>query len=190
MRNTFSLPMQQSLWIARSIGWALVVAIALGRISAAVAQSVTDTSTPEICRIDASIIKANEPSIERDIVTADTVSPKGMTMPSLWWTSDEFPAKLITNWIADRRTNQIYLLVNTQYWNTLDYLDRYRAIDRFGRVSQGYGYALKVCNSQKIQVGSYACTMTPPPSSARTSGYNSCQISIENFGQTGLGVNQ
>jgi hypothetical protein len=181
--------MQQPLWIDRAIGWSLFVAISVGGISGAAAQPSTDTSTPEICGVDSSIIKTNEPSTDKNIITADTVSPKGMTIPSLWWTSEEFPAKLVTNWIADRRTNQIYLLVNTQYWNTLDYLDRYRAIDRFGRVARGYGYNLKVCNSQKFQIGSYACAPTASPSGDRALPQGRCQILLDTFGQTGLGVN-
>ncbi len=62
-----------------------------------------------------------------------------MTLPSLWWTNEQFPAKLVTNWIADRTEKQIYLLINAQYWNVLDYIDRYRLVDQFVRVAQGYG---------------------------------------------------
>jgi hypothetical protein len=175
--------------LLRTICWVLVVSLDLGGMSNAFAQTGADASTPEICGFDLSIIKTNEPITDNNIVTADTVSPTGTTIPSLWWTSEEFSAKFITNWIADRRTSQIYLLVNTQYWNTLDYLDRYRTIARFGRVAQRYGYNLKVCNSQKIQIGSYACAPTPPPPDDRAVPQSSCQILFDTSGQTGLGVN-
>ncbi len=185
--------MQQLLWLAKfpaRIGWAIGLTVALGWMPIAVSQSGADSSTPEICGVDLSVIKSNDLSPDNNSITADTVSAKGMTIPSLWWTSEEFSAKLVTNWIADRRKNQIYLFVNTQYWNTLDYLDRYRLLHRFGRVAQGYGYDLKVCNSQKIQIGSYACAPTAPPSGDRPTPQSSCQLLLDPFGQTGLGVNK
>jgi hypothetical protein len=186
--------MQQTPWLtkflARSLCDALALAILLGWLPATRSQPGADSSTPDICTLDLSVLRSSGSSPAKNIITADTVSPKGITIPSLWWTSEEFSAKLVTNWIADRRQNQIYLLVNTQYWNTLDYLDRYRAIDRFGRVAQGYGYNLKVCNSQKLKIGSYSCTPTAPPSGDRAVPQSSCQIAIDNFGQTGLGVNK
>lgn len=185
--------MQQPLWLAklqsRTICLTIGLASILGRDYTALSQPGADSSTPEICALDLSVLRLSEPSTNNNIITADTVSPKGKTIPSLWWTSEEFSAKLVTNWIADRRQNQIHLLVNSQYWNTLDYIDRYRTIDRFGRVARGYGYDLKVCNSQKLQIGSYSCTPTAPPSGDRSVPQSSCQILLDNFGQTGLGVN-
>ncbi len=150
-------------------------------------QSDSDSSSPQICEVDLSLLKSSDRGTDNRIVTADTVSAKEMTIPSLWWTSEEFPPKLVTNWIADRRQNQIYLLVNTQYWNGLDYLERYRTIDRFGRVAQGYGYDLKVCNSQKFRIGSYTCAPIARPSD-RSAERSSCQIVLDTFGQAGMGV--
>jgi hypothetical protein len=186
--------MQQPPWLAkfqsRLLCWAIGLAISLGLLPAARSQPRADSSTLDICTLDLSVLRSNDPTAGNNIITADMVSAKGMTIPSLWWTSEEFSTKLVTNWVADRRQNQIYLLVNTQYWNTLDYLDRYRAIDRFGRVAQGYGYNLKICNSQKIQIGSYACNINLPPSDGRSTPQSNCQILLDNFGQTGLGVNK
>ncbi len=142
------------------------------------AQSSLNPATPEICDINLTVLKSTDLTTNPNIVTADTVSAQGMTVPSLWWTSEQFPAKLVTNWIANRSQKQIYLLVNTQYWNILDYVDRYRTIDRFGRVAQGYGYNLKVCNSQKIALARYTCD----------SIQNTCQIWLNTNGQNGLGI--
>ncbi len=154
----------------------------------ALSQQNADLSTPEICEVDLSLLKSSDRGADDNIVTADTVSAKGMTLPSLWWTSEEFSAKLVTNWIADRRQHQVYLLVNTQSWNGLDYLERYRTLDRFGRVAQSYGYNLKICNSQKFRIGSYTCDPIAPPTVDRSTQHN-CQIVLDTFGQTGLGVN-
>ncbi len=140
------------------------------------AQPIPDT--PEICQVNFNLLKASSGN-EPNIITADTVSAQGMTLPSLWWTSEQFSPKLITNWIANRTQKQVYLLVNAQYWDLLDYLDRYRTIDQFGRVAQGYGYNLQLCSSQKIVLARYSCNPLDR---------SSCQLWLNATGQSGLGV--
>ncbi len=180
-------------FISSTIGCSLCLAFAIGEIPPALSQPEPDLSAPEICEVDLSLLKSSD--LSNNIVTADTVSAQGMTVPSLWWTSEEFPTKLVTNWIANRRQNQIFLLVNTQYWNVLDYLDRYRTIDRFGRVAQGYGYNLTICNAQKLAVANYTCAKIdrPPDNSivqkdAPSIPQTNCQIWLNTIGQNGMGV--
>jgi hypothetical protein len=137
-------------------------------------------------------LKPTETGTDPNIITADTLSPQGMTIPSLWWTSEQLPPELVTNWIANRRQNQIYLLVNTQYWNILDYIDRYRTVAKFGRVAQSYGYSLKICNTQKIAIARYTCNSNAAPVTATNSPpattQNTCQIWLNNNDKNGLGV--
>ncbi len=140
--------------------------------------------TPEICDISLTLLRAADAYADPNIVTADTVSPKGTTTPSLWWTSEQFPAKLVTNWIVNRSQNQIYLLVDTQHWSILDYIDRYRTIDRFGRVAHDYGYNLKICNTQKITLAEYTCDNSSTPATNQ----NTCQIWLNTNGRNGLGM--
>jgi hypothetical protein len=142
------------------------------------AQPTVAPDTPEICEVNFNLLKADRRN-DPNIITADTVSAKGMTLPSLWWTSEQFPPKLVTNWIANRHQKQVYLLVNAQYWDLLDYIGRYRTIDQFGRVAQGYGYNLQLCSSQKIVLARYSCN---PQDRA------SCQVWLNTIGQSGLGV--
>jgi hypothetical protein len=174
---------QQICTPARSTSRLTKVAVAgvslwLSWISATLAQPTVAPDTPEICEVNFNLLKADRRK-DPNIITADTVSAKGMTLPSLWWTSEQSPPKLVTNWIANRRQQQVYLLVNSQYWDLLDYIDRYRTIDRFGRVAQGYGYNLQLCSSQKIVLARYSCN---PLERA------SCQLWLNTTGQSGLGV--
>jgi hypothetical protein len=163
--------------------------LTIGFSSATVAQSNLTPPSPVICDLNLDLLKSAATKKDRNIVTADTVSPQGITMPSLWWTSEEFPPKLVTNWIANRRQNQIYLLVNSQYWNILDYIDRYRTIDKFGRVAQSYGYNLTICNSQKITLAAYNCESTVDTSVVPAPAYqNICQVWLNVNGQKDLGV--
>jgi hypothetical protein len=157
------------------------------------AQSVPNVATPAICDVNLTLLKATAIGTDPNIITADTVSPQGTTVPSLWWTREQFPTKLVTNWIANSRQRQIYLLVNTQYWNILDYLDRYGTISKFGRVAQGYGYNLTICNIQKIALASYICEPTSGDLN-RSQNYPSttsrqiCQIWLNGNEQNGIGI--
>jgi hypothetical protein len=186
---------------AKLIGYSMALCMSFGWSSSILAQSTSvPGASPEICDVNLALLKSTDPRKDPNIVTADTVTPEGMTVPSLWWTNEQFPAKLVTNWIANRSENQIYLLVNSQYWNILDYIDRYRTIDRFGRVAQGYGYNLKICTSQKIALAGYTCgsiaqhpaeikhTPTIIHESDGARDGNNCQIWFGANGQNGLGV--
>ncbi|NJR32669.1 MAG: hypothetical protein HC778_07420 [Chamaesiphon sp. CSU_1_12] len=167
----------------RSIGYSISLAPiwGWGWSGIALAQSSLIPSTPEICQIDRASLSITDRQTNPNIVTADTASPKGMTIPSLWWTSEQFPAKLVTNWVADRRQNQIYVIVNTQYWNILDYIDRYRTIAKFGRVAHSYGYSLKICNTQKLRSPAILVTLPQLQSQQRIQRPRSLKI-LAKFG--------
>lgn len=185
---------------ACAIGCSASLSLTLGWSQNTSAQVSLTPTTTNICDVNMAVLKSNDVGEDPNIVTADTVSAQGTTVPSLWWTSEQFPAKLVTNWVANRNHKQIYLLVNSQYWNVLDYVDRYRTIDRFGRVAQSYGYNLKICNSQKIALAHYICDSmlstkgdtkgrpTFDPSQDRSKTQNSCQIWLNVNGQDGMGV--
>jgi hypothetical protein len=155
------------------------------------AQSNSILSNAEVCDVNLTLLKSTEVGTDPNIITADTVSPEGKTLPSLWWTNEQLPSKLVSNWIANRRQNQIYLLVNSQYWNILDYVDRYRTISRFGRVAQSYGYNLKICNDQKISLAFYNCAVKSGASDRQPGSIippQNCQIWLNGNDREGMGV--
>jgi hypothetical protein len=137
-----------------NLGWQLT----------ALAQPKADPTLPEICEVDLNLLKFNSENIPANIVTADTASAAMMTLPSLWWARDQTRSRVVSNWIADRTQKQIYLLINAQYWNILDYIDRYALIDKFGRVSRDYGYNLRLCTERKIVLAEYQCDGIASPS--------------------------
>jgi hypothetical protein len=167
--------------------------LTLGLGSTVLAQSSLIPPAPEVCEIDLASLNSIEPGTNPNIVTADTASPQGMTLPSLWWPSEQFASKkLVTNWIANRAQKQIYLLVGTQSWHLMDYIDRYRTIDRFGRVAQSYGYNLKICDSQKIALARYTCDLSIASSQTKTAVLGNtpttCQIWLNSNDQNGMSV--
>ncbi len=177
--------------IAYAIGCTTSLMVMMGTNCAVFAQSSVMSSAPEICDVDLTLLKPTEIGTNPNIVTADTVSSKGATRPSLWWTNEQIPSKLVNNWIANRRQNQIYLLINTQYWNILDYVDRYRTIDKFGRVAQSYGYNLKLCNTQKVAIAHYTCDAIGNSINQKSNPVKlpqNCQIWLNGTDQNGMGV--
>jgi hypothetical protein len=194
---------QISSYIDQSKRYAIAIGISslltLNLTKTGLAQSNLIPLAPPTCDLNLSLLKSADLSKDRNIVTADTASSAGSTTPSLWWTNEQFSTKLVTNWIANQKQRQIYLLVNAQSWNSLDYVDRYQTIDRFGRAAQDYGYNLKICNSQKVALADYTCesigglnplvlegsTETRP---TNQNNQNNCQILLHTNGQTGLGI--
>jgi hypothetical protein len=158
-----------------SIAWISSLCLILNGEFIALAQPKADPTLPDICEVDLSLLKSDSIGIPANIITADTVSLIKMTMPSLWWASEQSPPNLISNWIADRTQNQVYLVVNPQYWNILDYVDRYAFVDRFGRVSRGYGYNLRLCTDRKIVLAEYQCN--------KIANSTSCRILMNAAGQ-------
>ena len=185
-------PQAQSLVIDRLRRCAIIVSVSLSltldlnRFGSA--QSSLEPPIPAICDLNFARLKSVDIGKERNIVTADTVSPTGTTTPSLWWTTEQLPPQLVTNWIANNSQKQVYLLVNTQAWNILDYIDRYRTIDKFGRSAHDYGYDLKICNSQKVTLADYTCNSPREPNQQPGLNRNTCQIWLNDNGQNGLGV--
>ncbi|PSO47122.1 MAG: hypothetical protein BRC33_13485 [Cyanobacteria bacterium SW_9_44_58] len=97
---------------------------------------------------------------EENIVSALTPSVTEMTIPSLWWAVEQFnplDGKLVTNWEANKTTKVIRLIVNNRFWRTLDYIDRYSFVNKFGTMAREYNYNLKVITQQKDCLALYTC---------------------------------
>jgi hypothetical protein len=161
--------------VSYSIAWIASLYWILGGELITLAQPKADPTLPDLCEVDLSLLKSDADSLPTNIITADSVSIATITTPSLWWASEQSPPKLISNWIADGTQKQVYLLVNPQYWNVLDYVDRYAFVDRFGRVSRGYGYNLRLCTDRKIVLAEYQCD--------KISSFSSCRILLNAAGQ-------
>ena len=96
-----------------------------------------------------------------NIITADTVYQKKLTVPSLWWAQEQSENKLLDNWIAfpqiDNEPARVDLIVNEQVWNLLDYLERYNFVNRMGTVARNNGYNIRVFNYEKEPLATYTC---------------------------------
>ncbi len=107
----------------------------------------------------------------KDVITANTISQRGLSVPSLWLAKQNFENKLLNNWIAYPATNtepaRVDLLVNQQVWISLDYIERYGFVNSFGNVARNNGYNVRVFDYQKERLATYTCNFITTPTSCR-----------------------
>ncbi len=112
------------------------------------------------------------------VITANTINPEKLTVPSLWWAKENSESKLLDNWIAYPTSARVDLIVNQQIWSLLDYVERYNFVNRLGTHARSFGYNIRVFNYQKEALATYTCNFNPGPIS--------CSIKMNN--QIRLGV--
>jgi hypothetical protein len=114
--------------------------------------------------LDVELLKDSKRSKSSGVITADSIERFPVfrkSMPSLWWTQDQLPNKLVLNWLAYPQKKRIDLIVNPQFWNNLEYLERYQLINRYGLVSRRYGYNVRIFNlkfSEVQPIVAYTCS--------------------------------
>lgn len=157
---------------------------------------IPSTPSPSGDPLDKDLLKPDSTHREGDIITENTISATGMTIPSFWWAKEQFNEvgdKLINNWKAYPDQKLLYLFVNRQAWTLLDYLGRYRFINKFGAVAREYNYNVKVFTPQAENVkvftpqveplATYTCNYTQTPAT--------CEIVIrDSFGRNSLPVSR
>jgi hypothetical protein len=122
-----------------------------------------------------------------DVITADSIERFPVfrkSMPSLWWTQDQLPNKLVLNWLAYPQKKRIDLVVNPQFWNNLEYLERYQLVNRYGLVARRYGYNIRIFNlkfSEAQPIVAYTCSAVVATSS--------CYIQWQEINQRSLKPN-
>jgi hypothetical protein len=125
------------------------------------------TSASPSCETPVEIDLLTENLSTTEIVTANSFSQTSMTVPSLWWSTeqfDQFGGRLVDNWLADSQEKRIDLIVNTQLWGIMTYLDRYSFVNSFGTVARSYQYNLRVFsqNQQCLALYYYNSHSSPP----------------------------
>lgn len=103
------------------------------------------------------------------IATAETPSPEDFTVPSLWWQEQQvgeaINSRLIDSWRAYHDTNSphtdapishVDVVINSQLWPLLNYLERYSLITQFGETAKYYEYQLRLFTGNRL-VGLQVC---------------------------------
>ena len=133
---------------------------------------------PSTAPLELNLLKPDAPLTEGHVLTSETISKTGITIPSLWWTKEELGSKLLNNWLAYPDEHRVDLVVNRQLWTLLDYVGRYRFVNRFGTVAKEYGYNTRVFNDLGIALATYTCDLK--------NLQTSCAIQLESSGQHSL----
>jgi hypothetical protein len=113
--------------------------------------------------LDVEMLKYSKSGKSSGVITADSIKrfpAFRKSMPSLWWTQDQLPNKLVLNWLAYPEKKRIDLVVNPQFWNNLEYLERYQLVNRYGLVARRYGYNVRLFNlkfSEAQPIVAYTC---------------------------------
>jgi len=105
-------------------------------------------------------------------VTSNTPSSVRLSMPSLWWISeqlaalDQFGNKFIQMWIAypgqNGQPGRVDLLVDRQQWSLLAYVQRYEFVNKFSTVARSFGFNTRVYDSvDRLPIAAYVCDFSP-----------------------------
>jgi hypothetical protein len=124
----------------------------------------------------------------RDVITADNISERYLTNPSLWWTRDQLPNKLVLNWLVYPQRKYVDVIVNPQFWNLLDYGERYSLINRYGIIAGKQGYNVRIFNlrfSDRKPIVAYSCNVNTIDRACRIQWQENNQklLDVDNLGR-------
>ncbi|MEB3308750.1 MAG: hypothetical protein VKJ02_00795 [Snowella sp.] len=143
------------------------------------------TSESFSCQSASSDISEPDPLNTQTLISQADLNEASNLPPSLWWAKEQFDffdGRLVTNWVANPEQKNIDIIVNRQLWSQLNYLERYRFVNKFGTVARENQYNLRVLNQQQKCLVSYFCNFQVIP--------NQCQMIFETNEVTGFQVPQ
>ena len=115
-----------------------------------------------------------------NIITAKTIDPQKLTVPSLWWAKENSEKQLLDNWIvyppSQTEPHRADLIVNQEIWGLLDYFGKYVFVNRLGSLASKFGYNIRIFNYQKEALATYTCNFSQSPASCRLQMNHRSQI--------------
>ncbi len=134
---------------------------------------------------EAELITEISISNKTKIISEKIIKNQESIPPNLWWAKEQFDlfdGRLVTNWIADTEKQNIDIIVNRQLWSTLNYLERYRFVNKFGTVARENQYNLRIFNQQQKCLVTYLCDFQITPFQ--------CKMTFESTEITGFQIYQ
>ncbi|WOB42843.1 hypothetical protein HNI00_06545 [Thermoleptolyngbya oregonensis NK1-22] len=124
-----------------------------------------------------------------EMITANTISQEGLTLPSLWWVRDQFGEQLLETWLVyparEDSPQRVELVVNPQVWSIYNYMERYTFVNQFGASASTYGYSTRVFDRQGNLLAAYLCDFSGV-ALGQTEGQRDCDIMLRSDGIAGL----
>lgn len=135
------------------VGGFTVMGIKMARAQS-LSSPLGNTTPPELQKI-------LERRPEGPIISGNTPSQKRFTIPSLWWTNQQFGEKLVLDWQAfgvnQAGSQQISVVVRPELWTRYTYFERYAFVLKFGTDASHFKYHLFVQDPQNLILGTYTC---------------------------------
>jgi hypothetical protein len=123
------------------------------------------------------------------MITANTISQEGLTLPSLWWARDQFGEQLLETWLVyparEDSPQRVELVVNPQVWSIYNYMERYTFVNQFGASASTYGYSTRVFDRQGNLLAAYLCDFSGV-ALGQAEGQRDCDIMLRSDGIAGL----
>lgn len=123
------------------------------------------------------------------MITANTISQEGLTLPSLWWARDQFGEQLLETWLVyparEDSPQRVELVVNPQVWSIYNYMERYTFVNQFGASASTYGYSTRVFDRQGNLLAAYLCDFSGV-ALGQAEGQRDCDIMLRSEGSAGL----
>lgn len=123
------------------------------------------------------------------MITANTISQEGLTLPSLWWARDQFGEQLLETWLVyparEGSPQRVELVVNPQVWSIYNYMERYTFVNQFGVSASTYGYSTRVFDRQGNLLAAYLCDFSGV-ALGQAEGQRDCDIMLRSDGIAGL----
>ena len=127
---------------------------------------------PSIQPLDLQLVTETEEGIipnsdTNSTITENTINPTRLTLPSLWWATEQYRGKLLVTWLAypSSETNipgRVDLVVNRQVWRETCYFNRYEFVTKLGAIARDYGYNTRIFNRQGTTLAAYTCNFQTP----------------------------
>ena len=133
---------------------------------------------PQAILAQQSLFQDRAKAVKENAIRAEYFPP-----PSLWWAKeqfDPFAGRLIEDWKVQVNLQLIDLQVNRQLWSTLDYVNRYQFVSKFGTIARESHYNLRIVNAQNKCLAVYYCRFDTIP--------NQCDLQIETSERPGLRI--
>lgn len=94
-------------------------------------------------------------------VSSQAPSQSGLTLPSLWWVTQQFGQNMVEQWRAypgvNRGPGRVDLRVRSDVWSRASSIDRYAFVNHLGIVASGFGYNLLVFDRRRNILSAYTC---------------------------------
>jgi hypothetical protein len=114
--------------------------------------------------LDGRLLQPDAVPADDSIITSEMISQTELTIPSLWWSRQQFGTKMVEDWFAypspDAALRRIDLIISQPVWNASSYVQRYAFVNHFGTAAQDYGFNIRFFNRQQELLAAYICEPT------------------------------